>query len=113
MNILIVDDEIMVRRYLTSVASEFANVYCVENFESAREILESQEIDVIVTDIFIGPDTSFNFISQHATGIPVIAMSANPELRESSIMHGASDFIPKPIYSWEVKQILRGVGIDI
>jgi len=115
-NILIVDDEPMIRDLLentmarTNYSCEFA-----ENGEKALEILSRQEFDVVVTDIDMpvmdGIELAKIIKSKFTADVIVMTGQIHSYQYDGIINIGASDFVEKPFSPREmvlrVSRVLR------
>lgn len=103
--VLIVDDEPLflssVREGLTGRYGELA-ILCAAHGVEALEILRSQAIDLVVTDLRMPVMDGFELLSQlmkEERGTPVIVMTAfgTPDLAENARGLGAVAYVEKPI----------------
>ena len=104
MNILVVDDDKMVLQVIRhSLKVEGYEVITAGNGMEALQILESENIDLIITDIMMPELSGLNLISFfrefHSIKIPIIIISAlgKTNVIYPSLRMGANDFIIKPI----------------
>jgi CheY-like chemotaxis protein len=115
--ILIVDDDARSVFALTSVIERFgAEVLYAENGRTGLEALErNPDISLVLMDVMM-PELDGNAtlrairrMPQFAT-LPIIALTAQAMKgdREKSIMAGASDYIPKPVETDHLLQLMRG-----
>jgi signal transduction histidine kinase/CheY-like chemotaxis protein len=115
--ILIVDDDARSVFALTSVFERFgAEVVYAENGRIAIEALErSEDISLVLMDVMM-PELDGNAtlrairrMPQFAE-LPIIALTAQAMKgdREKSIRAGASDYIPKPVDTVHLLQMMRG-----
>ena len=105
--ILLVDDERIFLWLLAKQLGECENNYCIltaEDSHRAMKLLESEPVDLIVTD-FKMPGTDGAELVSHLKGkypaIPVIVMSAHlrPEVERKLRGLGVSQFIDKSLLS--------------
>ena len=100
--ILVVDDELNIRKSIELVLSqEDFKVIHAENAIKALEHLKSKNIDLVIMDIRLGDIdglTAFKKMLQLNITIPCIFMSGNSTLTEAAkaVQLGAFDFIEKP-----------------
>ena len=116
--ILIVEDNVEIRRYLSNGLADLFNTLEAGNGEEALELLKDSEIDVIVTDVMMPimdgiklcKNIKQNIRSCH---IPVIILSAKTEIKDQmeGLQMGADDYIPKPfsltILTTKIQNMMR------
>lgn len=101
--ILLVDDEAAVQDTLRAYLEvEGHEVHTAENYDSAINCLNSDQVDLIVTDVILGKRTGLDILkaakkSQPET--PVIVITGQPSLNTASlcVKDGAFDFLEKPL----------------
>jgi signal transduction histidine kinase/ligand-binding sensor domain-containing protein/DNA-binding response OmpR family regulator len=100
--ILIVDDNLDIRNYVSGILSEYRLIHA-ESVEEAETMLERNMPDLIISDIILPGKDGYEFCKQikseqHTSHIPVILMSAkgNDDNRIYGLEQGADAFIPKP-----------------
>ena len=101
-NILLVDDEVNALKVLSAILEEsHYNVCCADRVSKAKDILASERIDAVVTDIKM-PDRDgvylFNYIKSKYKDVPVIFLTAFGTL-DSAVMkmsEGAFFYFIKP-----------------
>jgi two-component system nitrogen regulation response regulator NtrX len=101
--ILIVDDEKGILDTLSGILEdEGYDVFLIEDAETALEILEKEEIDLIFLDVWL-PKMSgieaIKIIKEKDSDIPIIMISGhgNVEIAVEAIKLGAYDFLEKPL----------------
>lgn len=101
--ILIVEDHKELRSYLKSILSTDYRVYLASNGTVALDILQSEKIDLIITDLMMPYMDGFELIEQlkkdkELRKIPVLVVSARTDKSEKLdlIAKGAVDVISKP-----------------
>lgn len=104
-NVLIVDDEknflLSLSDGLSAYASDF-NVLTAGNGKEAVEVLESNKVDLVVTDLKMPRMDGFELLMhinmEHPT-IPVIVMTAfgTPEIEDRTENLGAVQYLEKPL----------------
>jgi len=100
---LVVDDEPAIRELLELTLTRM-DVGCVlaADLRSARSALQSQAVDLCLTDMKL-PDGSglelVSYIQQHQPQVPVAVISAhgNVESAVQALKNGAFDFVSKPV----------------
>ncbi len=114
-NFLIVEDEISVLKVLNDILKLSPNInmlYSAENGEDALEIYKTNEIDVVITDIFMQKMTGLELIKKIKDYDPdahiiVISAYGSVENLKEAIRNGAYDYILKP---FTVDEILFAVS---
>lgn len=107
-NVLIVDDSLsarmIIKQYLEIVGLQGANFHEAENGSLALEILKTEEVNLIVTDMNMPVMDGSQFISRLKASpkfnrIPVIIVSsaANKGNEERFLKFGANYVISKPV----------------
>jgi putative two-component system response regulator len=109
-NILIVDDESMIRDLLESTMEKTTHsCWFAENGEKALEYLSQKEFDVVVTDIDMpamsGIELAQIIKSQYTADVIVMTGQIRSYQYEEIISIGAADFVEKPFSPKEI--ILR------
>ena len=104
-NILIVDDNLLNREMLVEILKEKYCLFQAENGRDALDFLRRKEadVDLILLDVQMPVMDGHAFLDavkadEELSIIPVIVMTqGNSEEDEiAALMHGASDFVPKP-----------------
>jgi len=96
------DDELSAQILQTALSLQNQNCFIAENWLEAKEILETEKIDLLLTDIHL-PDALgtdiVKWVKLHFSDIPVIAVSASTDsnLIQNFIEIGFKDFIEKPV----------------
>ena len=101
--ILIVEDHKELRTYLQSILSTDFRVFLASNGAHALDILQSEIIDLIITDLMMPYMDGFEFVDhlkrdKDLKKIPVVVVSARTDQKEKLdlIAQGAEDVISKP-----------------
>lgn len=102
MNLLIVDDEIKTLRLLQVNLEKSYKIFVAENGAVALKILESEPIDIILTDLKmpqIDGETLFKYVKENKSDIPILIITAYGSIKNAvdMIKDGAFDYISKPI----------------
>lgn len=114
MNILIVDDE----KLLRDVVKEYClndnyNVYEAENGLEALQILEKENIDLIVLDIMMPKMDGYTFFKQmkEKENIPTIVLSARGEEYDKLLGFdlGIDDYLTKPFSPRELMARIKAI----
>ncbi len=111
--ILVVDDEVGIRELLSEIlGDEGHSVLLAESAQRAREIRESQRIDLVLLDIWMPDTDGITLLREWAARgrltMPVIMMSghATVDTAAEASRIGACDFLEKPI---TLQKLLRAV----
>lgn len=118
-HILVVDDAFDIREPLAKFLEKNGyQVTTAENAASARSLLNSQKIDLVVLDVMMPGEDGLS-LCRHlsaTTNIPVILLTAMSEEtdRVVGLEVGADDYVTKPFSQREllarIKNVLRRVG---
>lgn len=109
--LLIVDDEKSTREVLCSALEDDYEVYPAANGKAARAILESEPIDLLLTDLRLGGESGMDIIdfAQELPAPPLcIMMTAygSDAVAAEAKQHGAYYFLTKPLNLDEVELLL-------
>lgn len=110
--LLIVDDEKSTRMVLSAALEEDYEVFAAANGKAARAILESEPVDILLTDLRLGGESGMDLID-FAAGLPqpplCIMMTAygSADVAAEAKRHGAYYFLTKPLNLDEVELLLR------
>ena len=102
-NILVVDDEKNIREGLRlALKKDGHNMFTAENGEAALDIMRSQDIDVVITDLkmpVMDGDALMKKIAADYFNVPVIILTGHGtvETAVQSMRDGAYDFLTKPL----------------
>lgn len=116
--ILVVEDNDEIRHYMSRGLERFFIVKEVENGEEAVELLKTEEISLILTDVMMPVMDGIQlcrYVKQNlkTCHIPVIILSAKAEVKDQldGLQVGADDYIAKPfslsVVVMKIKNILR------
>jgi putative nucleotidyltransferase with HDIG domain len=100
--VLIVDDDHLVRDTLRFLLEDAGyDVWAVAHGADALAVLESQSIDIVLSDIFMPGMNGFDLlkqIRQRRPDVPVILVTGfgNIDMARQALKEGATDFITKP-----------------
>lgn len=110
--LLIVDDEKPTRDALSLALEDDYEVYAAANGRAARAIMESEPVDILLTDLRLGGESGMDLID-YAQGLPkppkCIMMTAygSPDTAAEAKRHGAYYFVTKPLNLDEVELLLH------
>ncbi len=123
-NILVVDDEKTIRKGLIGFIN-WSYLDCnivadVENGIAAKEILKSNHIDIVISDIKMpGIDglelSKYIYENHHNVKIILYTGYSDFEYAKKAIKYGASDFILKPSTTKQITEVIKHVtkAIDV
>lgn len=110
--LLIVDDEKSTRTALSAALEDDYEVYPAANGKAAHAILETEPVDILLTDLRLGGESGMDLID-HAVSLPqaplCIMMTAygSADVAAEAKRHGAYYFLNKPLNLDEVELLLR------
>lgn len=110
--LLIVDDEKATRDALSLALEDSYEVYAAANGKAAKAIMESEPVDILLTDLRLGGESGMDLID-YAQGLPhppkCIMMTAygSPDTAAEAKRHGAYYFLTKPLNLDEVELLLH------
>lgn len=114
LNILIVDDEKLMRENLALIVSSFDTfrTYQAQNAYEALEILQKYPIDLVLLDVNMPGLSGLDFLKmmrKEGFETPVILMTGYPslELTVEALRYGATDFLIKPFTVEQLKEALE------
>ncbi len=102
--VLVVDDELSMREVLEIVLENAGyEVVCTSNVEGALGLMEEEQFDVVLTDLYMGSDRNagmqlLSWIEENAPTVPAIMMTAHGSVESAieAMRRGATDYIQKP-----------------
>lgn len=103
LQILIVDDDKNIRRYLSAVLSDAGyTTSCADCAQMALDIMENVKIDLIVLDIMMQDMDGYSFaklLRDCNNDIPILMLSAKqlPEDVKKGFLSGTDDYMTKPV----------------
>ena len=111
-DILVVDDDDVIRETLCELLSHEHNCETAETAEQALAKLEAQRFDVVLTDISMPGLSGMELLDrllQQYPGTPVIMISglSNEEQAQNLLARGASDYLLKPFRLEVVEESVR------
>lgn len=110
--LLIVDDEKSTRSVLCQALEDDYEVYAAANGQAARALMESEPVDLLLTDLRLGGESGMDLID-FAQSLPrpptCIMMTAygSADTAAEARKHGAYYFVTKPLNLDEVELLLR------
>ncbi len=116
-NVLILDDDDTQLTLVSEILTHAnINVFANKDPEEALKVMESQNIDLVLTDIQMPSINGFEFVKlirqsphiSHSGTLPIIALSARADISEEHIKEqGFDGFICKPFTSQELIDTIR------
>jgi len=110
--ILVVDDEAGILRFVsTSLGLAGFDVITTGSGQEALQFAETQNPDLILLDILMQPMSGFDVLERlrRFSQIPVIVFTAQRDIAEKAMKHGADGFIIKPFVPDELTKKIRTV----
>ena len=110
--LLIVDDEKSTRAVLSAALEDSYEVFAAANGKAARAIMESEPVDILLTDLRLGGESGMDLIdfARNQPNPPLcIMMTAygSASTAAEAKKHGAYYFLTKPLNLDEVELLLR------
>ena len=110
-SILVVDDEAIIRDFLTEVLGDDYDITTAEDGDVAINCMQQGSFDLVITDLKmprVPGEEVVKFARQACPNAPVIIISGYSSLYtvSQSVSHGASAFLAKP---FSIKQLLDAV----
>jgi len=116
LNILIVDDELNIRKILSvCLETEGHTIVAVSNYQDALSENASRSFDAAFVDLRLGTYSGLNLIPALLAGSPwvkiiVITAYASIDTAVEAIKRGATDYIPKPFTPAQVKLAVQKIA---
>ena len=111
--VLVVDDEAMIRNLVERILSkEGYNILQAQDGEAALDIVNSQKVDIIVSDMNMpGMDglCLLKILKKVRPEIGVVMMTGEGDeyTVKDALLAGADEYIAKPFESFEIKMIVE------
>ena len=110
--LLIVDDEKHTREGLRASLEESFDVYIAADVAGAMAVLESEQVDVLLTDLRIGAEDGMQLIERalampHRPVIVMMTAYGSVDTAVEAMRRGAYDFISKPVNIDRLELMLR------
>ncbi|MGQ9560662.1 MAG: sigma-54-dependent transcriptional regulator [Candidatus Oleimicrobiaceae bacterium] len=119
LNILIIDDDNEALQALEKgLASERYRLKTVTSLRGGLKILESEEVDIVVTDLKLKDGSGLEMVSyvqEHRPKVAVIVITAygSVETAVASMRSGAYDYLVKPFRMADLQRLLDRLGETI
>ena len=114
MNIVIVEDDINMRKSLEIALSEYDDLK-IKSYKSAVEALKKmgEDVDLVITDINMPQMDGLEFIKRLEGKFDVIIMTGNATLNKAieSVRLGVKDFLTKPFDAQTLYEAIKRVEI--
>lgn len=110
--VLIVDDEKHTRDGLRMSLEDDFDIYVAANIREAAEVLKSESVDVMLTDLRLGGESGMDLIEQ-ALAIPsppvCLLMTAfgSEDVAVEAMKRGAYDYVSKPLNIDELEIVIK------
>lgn len=111
-NILIVDDEVVIQKLFSDfLANSNFTLFCASNNQEALEVLNNQEIDVMLLDVYMGQDSGIDLIPEVrkiSSNTEIIVISGTSRVSDviKVMKYGVADFLLKPIKKNELLSLI-------
>jgi NtrC-family two-component system response regulator AlgB len=115
LNILIVDDEINIRKMLASfLETQGHRVVTVSNFKDAAAEASRRPFDLAFVDLRLGTDNGLELIPALLAAAPalkviVITAYASIDTAVEAMKRGAADYVPKPFTPAQIELAMRKI----
>jgi len=115
---LIVDDELHCRENLQLLVKDFCPevelVGTAHSATSAREVIESEKIDLVFLDIMMPSTDGFQLLeSLEKRDFAIVFTTAHSEFALKAIKAGAIDYLQKPIDISELQEAVKRVALNV
>lgn len=117
--LLVVEDNIDLRRYLTELLADQWRVFQAPDGIAALEILEKEEIDVVLSDIMMPKMDGLSLLEAvrdnlETSHIPFVLLSArhDTDTRLMGLTLAADDFLTKPFSAEEIRLKLKNIVLS-
>ncbi|NBR71981.1 MAG: sigma-54-dependent Fis family transcriptional regulator [Verrucomicrobia bacterium] len=110
--LLVVDDEKNTREALRRALEDYFEVFLSVNVETTRNLLQSEPMDVVLTDLRLGSESGLDVLhlcQKHSPPPPCVVMTAygSVESAVEAIKKGAYDYVTKPLDLDRTQLLLR------
>jgi len=113
MKTVIIDDERLARKELSSLLEEFKEIEIIAecaNAEEARKVIESERPDLIFLDIQMPGETGFDLLETLEYVPRVVFVTAYDEYAIKAFEVNALDYVLKPIEEERLEEAIRKVN---
>ena len=111
--IMVIDDEVNLRKILSALlAREGYDVQAFEGFDEALPVLNTEDVDVLITDLSMPGKTGMDVLAyckQYSPDLPVVMITAfgTIEAAVTALKAGAFDFVLKPFDQQELFRTIQ------
>jgi hypothetical protein len=110
--LLVVDDEKNTREALRRALEDTFEVFVAANLESAKNLIKSETMDVVLTDLRLGTESGLDVLrlcQRHNSLAPCVVMTAygSVESAVEAMRQGAYDYVTKPLDLEHVQLLLQ------
>ncbi len=110
--LLIVDDEKATRDALNMALNETFDCYLAADLRQAKQVLENEEIDLMLTDLRLGGDSGMEVLDtalacQHVPVSLMMTAYGSVDTAVEAMRRGAYHFVTKPLNLDEVELLLK------
>lgn len=112
MNAIIVDDEKLARKELTSLLQNYNSIEVVgeaADLEEARGLLKDKEIDIVFLDVQLHGETGFEIVDEIPEKTSIIFVTAYDEYAIRAFEVNALDYLTKPIYPKRLEKTIARI----
>lgn len=115
MKVLIIDDEVNIRKTLRLLLSEFdCTIYEADSVSQAREMIARSVFDIAIVDIRLPDGTGIEILREfksvsYDTVVLIITAFSSTEIAVEAMKLGAYDYITKPFNLDEIRIIFRNI----
>lgn len=115
MKVLIIDDEVNIRKTLRLLLSEFdCAIYEADSVSQAREMIARSVFDIAIVDIRLPDGTGIEILREfksvsYDTVVLIITAFSSTEIAVEAMKLGAYDYITKPFNLDEIRIIFRNI----
>lgn len=116
MNCLIVDSELMARKYLKKLCGKIPGLKVVQvcgSIDRALKIVEQSDIDLLFIDIVVSDEERLKQLKQLSRNPNVIITFSNQGVDIDAFNGQVTDFIRKPISFHRFKQVVDQVFLEL
>lgn len=111
-SILIIDDDLIIRRFLIDLLQKEYNIISVENGIKAKKLIKNNKFDLIITDMSL-PDLSgidiIKFSKEKLTNTPIIVITGQGSIYNAveAMRLGAFNYILKPFSTDTILSLIK------
>jgi two-component system, NtrC family, sensor kinase len=112
-NIIVLDDEVNILNSIKRILKDDFNVFTCDKITSAKEILNTKNIDVVISDYCLQNSSGVDFLSflkdkyPHITRVIMTGYNVSDIIKEAVNKAGVSNFIKKPWNNEDLKIVIK------